>query len=133
MVIRDVRRSDSGNYVCGVRNSSKKLATKSAFVTVSNKIENIKDIKEVIPIASPDNRQTDKEYASIMVGNKIEEIKDIKKNIPKSHENYQSVDQEYISMSWLAGVLMVFATLVLLSAFVIKIHRARRKYTTSSS
>ena len=133
MVIRDVTQSDSGNYVCGVRNFNKKLATKSAFVTVTNKIENIKDIKEIIPIASPDDNETAKEYVSIMVGNKIEEIKAMKGGIPKSHENYQSLDQEYISMSWLTGALMLFVIFVLLFASVIRINRVRRKYASSSN
>ena len=131
LVIRDVKKSDSGNYVCGVRNLNKKLATKSAFVTVSNKIENIKDVKEIIPIASPDHRHMDKEYVSILVASKIEEIKEIKEGIPKSREDHQTIDQEYISMSWITGVLMVFSILVLLFAFVIKIHRVRRKYASS--
>ena len=133
LVIRDVRKSDSGNYVCGVRNLNKKLATKSAFVTVSNKIENITDTKEIIPIVSPDDHQTDKEYVGILVGDKMKKIIEVKKGIPKSHEHYQSVDQEYISMSWITGVLMVFAILVLIFAFVIKIHRVRRKYESSSN
>ena len=133
MVIRDVTQSDSGNYVCGVRNFNKKLATKSAFVTVTNKIENITDTKEIIPIVSPDDHQTDKEYVGILVGDKMKKIIEVKKGIPKSHEHYQSVDQEYISMSWITGVLMVFAILVLIFAFVIKIHRVRRKYESSSN
>ena len=111
---------------------NKKLATKSAFVTVSNRTENIKNITGIIPIASPDVDRTAKEYVSILVGNKKEEIKEIKDGIPKSHEDYQSVlDQEYISMSSLTGALMVFVLIVLLLAFVIKIHRVRRKYAPS--
>ena len=132
LVIRDVKKSDSGNYVCGVRNLNKKLATKSAFVTVSNRTENIKNIKEIITIASPDDDQTAKEYVGILVGNKKEEIREIKDGMLKSHEDYQSVvDQEYISMSSLTGALMVFVIIILLFAFVIKIHRVRRKYAPS--
>ena len=111
---------------------NKKLATKSAFVTVSNRTENIKNIKEIITIASPDDDQTAKEYVGILVGNKKEEIREIKDGMLKSHEDYQSVvDQEYISMSSLTGALMVFVIIVLLFAFVIKIHRVRRKYASS--
>ena len=102
-------------------------------MTVSNKIENITDTKEIIPIVSPDDHQTDKEYVNILVANKIEEIKEIKEGKLKSHEDYQSVvNQEYISMSSLTGALMVFVIIVLLFAFVIKIHRVRRKYESSS-
>ena len=100
-------------------------------MTVSNKIENIKDVDDIVPIASPDDRQMAKEYVSILVANKIEDIKEIKEGKLKSHEDYQTINQEYISMSWLTGVLMVFSILVLLFAFVIKIHRVRRKYASS--
>ena len=100
-------------------------------MTVSNKIENIKDVDDIVPIASPDDRQMAKEYVSILVANQIEESKDRKGSIPKSHEDYQSVEQEYITMPWLTGFLMVFVFLVLSFAFVIKIHRVRRKYAPS--
>ena len=100
-------------------------------MTVSNKIENIKDVKEIIPVASPDDRQTAKEYVGILFANNIEEIKEMTEGIPKSHEDYQSVEQEYITMPWLSGILMVFVVLVLLFAFVIKFNRVRRKYASS--
>ena len=70
---------------------------------------------------------------SIFERNKKGEIKEIKDGIPKSHEDYQSVlDPEYISMSSLTGALVVFVIIVLLFAFVTKIHRLRRKYESSS-
>ena len=100
-------------------------------MTVSNKIENIKDVNEIVPIASPDHRQTDKEYVSVVVGNKLKDITEMKEGIPTSHEDYQRLDQEYITMPWLTWILMVFVVLVLLFAFVIKIHRVRRKYAPS--